>query len=95
MKGLKIKLNAIGDLKVMGLVTKQLDFFLNFDRFYKYYHGFYSECRLLLNGVFLYLNAYLMKILHMLQAFPSITSNYNDKKLKVMRLITNRRFFFF
>lgn len=28
MKGLKIKLNAIGDLKVMRLVTKQLDFFL-------------------------------------------------------------------
>lgn len=41
----------------------------------------------------MYLNAYLMKILHMLQAFPSIISNYIAKKLKVMRLITNRFFF--
>lgn len=87
-------MNAIGDLKVMRLVTKQLDFLKYFDRFYKYYHGLYSECRLFLNGVFLYLNAYLMKILHMLQAFPSIISNYIAKKLKVMRLITNRFFFF-
>lgn len=36
-----------------------------------------------------------MKILHTLQAFPSIISNnYIDKKLKVMRLISQTEDFF-